>query len=181
MASPDKGQRPRISLAMHQFYAMRRTLATFNPERMVWARTPDSEVDVAGNLFAAELAHLLLARDRNTMDPALCAICEDPKNFKGVVKALSSRVLVMVGTPSRAYWHFSVQQAREAQDSNVPKHSDAVCSFCHNYAWLCMAPANTFMRHLSKLVKFLSRRQECRSGARPGPCAPQRATCRKWI
>ena len=70
------------------------------------------------------------------MDPALRAICEDAKNFNSFVKALSSRVLVMVGTPSRAYWHFSVQQARAAQDINVPKHSDAICSFCHNCsAW----------------------------------------------
>ena len=100
----------------------------------MWARTPDSEVDVAGNLFAAELANLLLARDRNAVDSALRAICEDPKNLNTVVKALSSRVLVMVGSASRAYWHFSGQHAPEAQDGNVPRHSDAICSFCLNFA-----------------------------------------------
>ena len=33
-----------------------------------------------------------------------------------------------------AYWRFSAQHAPEAQDSNVPRHSDAVCSFCANFA-----------------------------------------------
>lgn len=124
----------RHSSANSQFFSMRRTLATFNPEQKVWSRTPDSEVDVAGNLFAAELANLLLARDRDTLDSALRAICADPKNLNSVVKALSSRVLVMVGSASRAYWRFSAQHAPEAQDSNVPRHSDAVCSFCLNFA-----------------------------------------------
>ena len=37
-------------------------------------------------------------------------------------------------TVPSAYWRFFAQHAPEAQDSNVPRHSDAVCSFCANFA-----------------------------------------------
>ena len=110
------------------FYSMRRTEATYNPVSKTWSKTADSAISRAQSVTSQQMAALVSARDDQSFNAAMRAVCSEPQDLKAVVKALASHVVVLMGAAAREFWCFSEVGAASSS------HVHAVCAFCLPFA-----------------------------------------------
>ena len=111
------------------YYAMRRTLASFDACTRAWAATPDREVQSVPAANSQHLAEMVSARSAAVLHQALAQVCSDANNLRNVVQRLSSQALVAVGPAARALW----RRARSSEQGSPEAYVDVACFFCNTF------------------------------------------------
>ena len=111
-----------------RWYAMRRTLATYNADTRNWHPTANSDVPMPPMDLVARLRALYEADSRETMLAALAMNgVQDlfADNMNSLYRAFAGKVLVVVGPKSERYWAFPVNPSAASS-----MHTRAVCQGC---------------------------------------------------
>ena len=109
------------------YFAMKRTLATYNEEHKQWRPTPNHEIAPPPPGLAAQFAALYEARTAQDLEAAFSAMgVADPlaENMNVLYRALSGKVLVILGPGAQRLWR------RSEADGSANSHTQSLCTFC---------------------------------------------------